>query len=96
MADEKRGDTFVMKEPGPIQFTTFVLGLAHTSLIHLGDVPNPETGTASVDLVLARESIELLGLLRDKTRGNLTAEEERVFEDVLARLRLRFVEASRR
>lgn len=96
MADEKRGDTFVMKEPGPIQFTTFVLGLAHTSLIHLGDVPNPETGKASVDLVLARESIELLGLLRDKTRGNLTAEEERVFEDVLARLRLRFVEASKR
>lgn len=96
MADEKRGDTFVMKDPGPIQFTTFVLGLAHTSLIHLGDVPNPETGTASLNLVLARESIELLGLLREKTKGNLTAEEERVFEDVLARLRLRFVEASKR
>lgn len=96
MADEKRGDTFVMKEPGPIQFTTFVLGLAHTSLIHLGDVPDPETGTARLNLPLARESIELLGLLREKTRNNLTEEEERVFEDVLARLRLRFVEASKR
>lgn len=96
MASEKRGDTFVMKESGPIQFTTFVLGLAHTSLIHLGDAPNPETGREQVDLALARESIELLTLLREKTRGNLTAEEERVFEDVLARVRLRFVEVSKR
>lgn len=96
MADEKRGDTFVMKEQGPIAFTTFVLGLAHTSLIHLGDVPDPESGKARLDLPLARESIELLGLLREKTRGNLTDEEEKVFEDVLARLRLRFVEASKR
>lgn len=96
MSEEKRGDTFVMKEAGPIEFTTFVLGLAHTSLIHLGDVAHPETGQARVDLPLARESIELLTLLREKTRGNLTPEEERVFEDVLARLRLRFVEASKR
>jgi len=97
MSDEKRGETFVMKEgPGTIEFTTFVLGLAHTSLIHLGDVPNPETGKAAPDLALARESIELLVLLRDKTRGNLTGEEEKIFEDVLARLRLRFVEVSKR
>ncbi len=96
MSDEKRGETFVMKGPGPIEFTTFVLGLAHTALIHLGDVPNPETGKASLDLALARETIELLVMLREKTRGNLSAEEERVFEDVLARVRLRFVEVSRR
>jgi len=95
MAEEqKRGAGFVM-QPTRIEFTTFVLGLAHTSLIHLGDAPHPETGRKQTDLALARESIELLTLLREKTRGNLTAEEERVFEDVLARLRLRYVEASK-
>src|SRR5437870_1852018 len=95
---DKRGDTFVMKDvaegPRPIEFTTFLLGLAHTTLIHLGDAANPETGKPNPDFPLARESIELLGMLREKTRGNLTADEERVFEDVLARLRLRFVEVS--
>ena len=80
----------------PIDFYTFVLSLGSSAFIHLGDAPHPETGQKQVDLALARESIELLALLREKTRGNLTAEEERVFEDVLARLRLRYVEASKR
>ncbi len=95
MADEKRGDGFVIQEPKQIEFTTFVLGLAHTSLIHLGDAPNPETGRKEPDLALAREGIELLSMLREKTRGNLSQDEERVFDDVLARLRLRYVEASK-
>jgi hypothetical protein len=96
MADEKRGEGFVIHEPKRIEFTTFVLGLAHTSLIHLGDAPNPDTGRKEPDLELARESIELLSMLREKTTGNLSSDEERVFDDVLARLRLRYVEASKR
>jgi hypothetical protein len=97
---EKRGETFVIQgsaaAPKPIEFTTFVLGLASTALIHLGATPNPETGTSQVDLVLARETLDLISLLREKTRGNLTEDEQRVLENVLADLRLRFVEASRR
>ncbi len=99
MTRETRGETFVMKDEGgagePIQFTTFVLGLASTALIHLGESPHPESGKPERDLVLARQSLDLLSLLREKTQGNLTAEEERVFENVLADLRLRFVEASK-
>jgi hypothetical protein len=96
MGDEKRGETFVLKresETAPIEFTTFLLGLASTALIHLGQAPHPETGKAETNLALAKESVELLGMLRDKTRGNLTAEEENIFEDILADLRLRYVEA---
>ena len=98
---ERRGETFVMQgevppSARPIEFTTFVLGLASTTLIHLGDAPNPETGSAQPSLVLARESIDLLCLLREKTQGNLTAEEQRVLDDVLADLRLRYVRASGR
>ena len=101
MADEKRGETFVMKDAGraaekPIEFTTFLLGLASSALIHLGAAPNPETGQTAQELVLARQTIELLGLLREKTRGNLTADEERIFDSLLSDLRLRFVEASKR
>lgn len=100
MSQEKHGETFVMKDAAPadppIAFTTFVLGLASTALIHLGAAPHPDGGGAKPDLVLARQSLELLSLLREKTRGNLTQEEEKLFDEVLTDLRLRFVEASKR
>jgi len=98
---EKRGETFVMKGEAapsskPIDFTAFLLGLASTALIHLGVEPNPETGAAQVNLTLARETLDLLALLREKTRGNLTGEEERLFASLVAELQLRFVEASKK
>ncbi len=97
MTERARGETFVMEEPNgdkPIDFHTFLLGLASTALIHLGEVPTPE-GERHKDLVLARQSVELLSMLREKTRGNLTQEEERFFDSLLADLRFRYVEASR-
>lgn len=103
MSQEKRGETFVMrgeaqqKAPeAPITFSTFLIGLASSALIHLGEAPNPETGRSEKDLVLARQSLDLLGMLHEKTRGNLTPEEKQLFENLLADLRLRFVEASKR
>ena len=103
MSEEKRGETFVMKGEGrqaapeaPITFSTFLIGLASSALIHLGEAPNPETGRAERDLILARQSLDLLGMLHDKTRGNLTAEEQQLFDNLLADLRLRFVEANKR
>ncbi len=89
---ERRGETFVMEDTEAVSFSTFVLGLASSALIHLGEAPNPETGTASVNLVLARQSLDLLDLLRQKTRGNLTLEEEQLFTTLLTDLRLRFVQ----
>ncbi|XXF80303.1 DUF1844 domain-containing protein [Myxococcaceae bacterium GXIMD 01537] len=100
MADEKHGETFVMRgessDSGPIGFSAFILGLASTALIHLGVTPNPETGGIHRDLPLARQSLDLLSMLHEKTRGNLTEDEARLFNNVLADLRLRFVEASKR
>ena len=70
LGGEKRGETFVMKDSPPIDFTTFLMGLASTALIHLGASPHPETGTTRRDLLLARQSLDLLSLLREKTDGN--------------------------
>lgn len=93
---EKRGDSFVMQpEQGGISFTAFILGLATSTFIHLGERPDPESGSVRVDLTLARQSLDLLGLLREKTRGNLTAEEDKLFGSVLADLQLRFVNAQK-
>lgn len=80
--------------PG-IDFVTFVLSLSHSAYLHLGDAPNPVSAKLERNLTMARQTIDLLGLLEQKTRGNLTGEEERVLEQVLYELRLRFVEVSR-
>lgn len=89
---ERRGETFVMEDTEAVSFSTFVLGLASSALIHLGEAPNPETGSATVNLVLARQSLDLLDLLRQKTKGNLTVEEEQLFASLLTDLRLRFLQ----
>jgi hypothetical protein len=81
--------------PEPLSFTAFVLSLASTAAIHFGDLPDPVTGQAAdVNLEGAAQMIEILGLLDQKTQGNLTAEERQVLEQVLYELRLRFVEAA--
>jgi len=77
--------------PG-IDLTTLVLSLSHSVLLNLGDAPDPATGERVVDLPLARQTIDLIALLQEKTRGNLSGEEERVLSQALFDLRMRFVE----
>jgi Domain of unknown function (DUF1844) len=78
-----------------LSFTAFVLSLASTAAIHFGDLPDPMSGERSEpNLAGAAQMIEILVLLDQKTRGNLTAEERQVLEQILYELRLRFVEAS--
>lgn len=90
---ERRGETFVMEhDADTMSFSTFVLGLASSALIHLGEAPNPDTGGPAFNLVLARQSLDLLELLRQKTAGNLTIEEEQLFKTLLTDLRLRYVQ----
>ncbi len=77
-----------------LDFSPFVLGIIGTAYVHLGDAPNPD-GRPEKNLALARQDIDLLGLLQDKTKGNLTGEEERLLDQALYDLRMRFVEVSR-
>jgi hypothetical protein len=80
---------------GPIDFYTFVFSLGSSAIVHLGDAPHPETGApAPPDLLLAKQTIDILAMLRDKTKGNLTPEEEKFLEALLMDLRMRFVERS--
>jgi hypothetical protein len=80
----------------PIDFPTFVLSLATSAQVHLGAVPNPTTGKEERNLGMAKETIDLLAILKDKTKGNLTDEEERLFEHVLYDLRMMYIEQSGR
>lgn len=78
-----------------IDFRTFLLSLASTALLHLGAMPDPDTNTPQPNLPLARQTIDLLNMLRDKTAGNLTPDEDQLFENLLYDLRLRYVQQSR-
>ena len=78
-----------------IDFSTFILSLSHSALVHLGDAPPPDGQVPERNLPLARQTIDLLGILQEKTRNNLTGEEERLLDQALYDLRLRFVEISK-
>ena len=80
---------------GPVDFGTFVLSLGSSALVHLGEIQHGDTAEAKENMLLARQTIDLLAMLQEKTRGNLTGQETRFLSDLLADLRLKFVEKSR-
>jgi Domain of unknown function (DUF1844) len=79
-----------------IDFTTFILSLSHSALMHLGEAPHPDTSGVEKNLPLARQTIDLIGMLEEKTKGNLTGSEERLVGQILFDLRMRFVELEKR
>jgi uncharacterized protein DUF1844 len=78
-----------------VDFSTFVLSLSHSALMHLGEAPHPDTGKLEKSLPLARQTIDLIALLEDKTKGNLSGEEERLVGQILYDLRIRYLEQSK-
>lgn len=99
----KEGSGFVMKDkpedhqaaPQEIDFATFIFSLATSALLHLGLAPDPATKKVQKNVQLAKQNIDILGMIQEKTKGNLTAEEANLLEGLLAETRLRYVEASR-
>jgi hypothetical protein len=89
MADETRKPE--TQSAGGIDFFTFVLSLASSAFVHLGDAPHPETAKVESNLLLAKQTIDILGMLQEKTKGNLTADEDKFLDNILTDLRLRFV-----
>ena len=92
MSDQSQTD----QQPSAINFIAFVLSLAHTTAVHLGDTEDPVSGRKiEPHLPAAQQMIDILSLLEEKTRGNLTAEERQLLEQLLYELRVRFVEVSK-
>jgi hypothetical protein len=79
-----------------LDFSTFVLSMSHSALLHLGETPNPETNALERSLPLARQTIDLIALLEEKTKGNLTGDEERLITQILFDLRMRYLEHSKK
>lgn len=76
-----------------INFSTFVISLSTQALMHLGEIANPISGQVEADVTVAKQMIDILGMLKEKTGGNLNAHEDRLMQDILYDLRMRYVEA---
>jgi len=77
-----------------ITFASFIMSLNTSALIHLGLLPDPLTGKMEPNLQLAKQTIDLLGILKEKTKGNLTQEEQDLLDNLLFDLRIKYVDLS--
>ena len=81
-------------EAQSVTFTGFILSLATTAAVHFGDIADPGTGEpVEPNLAAAAQMIEIIALLQEKTKGNLSDPEARLVDDLLYELRMRFVQA---
>jgi len=103
---EPAGETFIGNSgPGPdaregkypeaaspeVDFVGFILSLSTTAMYHFGDIPDPYTQKAEKNLAAAKQTIDILDMIREKTRGNLDEQEKELLEEALYELRMRFI-----
>ena len=74
-----------------VTFTAFIMSMNTSALFHLGEISDPASGEKNKDFVLAQHSIDILSLLEEKTKGNLTDEEQDLLKHVLYDLKMRYV-----
>ncbi len=85
---DKQEEKFCLPE---INFSTFIISLNTSALLHLGVIEEPATGKKNKNLPLGKQTIDILNMLEEKTRGNLTKEEEGLFKNILYDLRITYV-----
>ncbi|MBO8143046.1 MAG: DUF1844 domain-containing protein [Thermodesulfobacterium sp.] len=74
-----------------ITFSTFILSLNTAALVHLGEIPDPITNKKQVNLTLAKQTIDTLEMLKEKTKGNLSADEEKLLQSIIYELKIKFL-----
>ena len=86
----------IKKQPLPeVSFNSLIFSLSSSALLHLGEIDDPQSGARKKDLQLAKHSIDIIAMLKEKTQGNLTGEESGFIDNILTDLRLRYVKASK-
>lgn len=78
-----------------VNFSTFIFSMSSSALLHFGEIENPTSGVKEKNLPLAKHTIDILGMLAEKTRGNLTSDEEQLLKNILYDLRMRYVKETK-
>lgn len=90
---EQKGEEEVFT--GVLNFSTFILSLTTSALVSLGELPDPLSKEKAANLPLAQQTISIIEILKEKTTGNLTEDEDRLMSTVLYDLRMKYVQAAR-
>lgn len=93
LAEKGRTDKQDTDTLAEINFATFILSMSGSAMLHMGVMPNPETGKTEKNLSLAKQSIDIIEMIKEKTKGNLTSDEEKLLDNVLYDLRMRYVQS---
>jgi len=94
-AKQEKRDEEADRTPLPeVNFNSLIFSLSSSALLNLGEIADPHTGQKRKDIPLAKHSIDIIAMLKDKTKGNLSEEEQRFLESILADLRWRYVRAA--
>ena len=90
---EEQTDSSKEKETESFQidFSTFIMSLTSSAFYHLGDMPDPSTGKKEVNLPAVQQTIDMLVMLREKTKGNLKEDEEKLIEQLIYELQVKYV-----
>jgi len=90
---EKQTESSKEKETEPFQvdFSTFIMSLTSSAFYHLGDMPDPSTGKKEVNLPAVQQTIDMLIMLREKTKGNLKEDEKKLLEQLVYELQVKYV-----
>ena len=83
------------QQPFQIDFSTFIMSLTSSAFYHLGDIADPETGKTETNLPAVHQTIDMLTMLREKTQGNLNAEENKLLEQLVYELQMKYVAKSK-
>lgn len=79
-----------------LTFSTFVLSLSTSVLVNLGELPDPLKNEKDINLPIAKQTIGLIEMLMEKTKGNLTEDEDRLIDSMLYDLRMKYIEAAKK
>ena len=90
---EKQTDLSGKKETEPFQidFSAFIMSLTSSAFYHLGDMPDPSTGKTETNLPAVQQTIDMLIMLREKTKGNLKEDESKLIEQLIYELQVKYV-----
>ncbi len=79
-----------------VTFSSFILSLSSSALFHFGELPDPVSKQKQKNIILAKQTIDILGILEQKTKGNLSKEEESLMENLLYDLRMRYIQETKK
>lgn len=93
---EQKKEEEPKRQPLPeVNFNSLIFSLSSSALLHIGEIADPQTGEKKKDLPMAKHSIDIIAMLKEKTKGNLNNEEQQFIDNILTDLRLRYVKASK-